>query len=118
MKDYKEGFTLIEVLIAMVILGVGFSILIQGFMEVNDGLETNKNYTYVSSWAESKLKEIALGIDLNNHGTFQSQSLNYRWSTEEKIITQKLKKLILRVQWQEDDKSKSYSLSRYILEED
>ncbi|OCL25997.1 hypothetical protein U472_08190 [Orenia metallireducens] len=114
----EDGFTLLEVIIAMAILGIGFAILTQGFTEVNDGIEGNSNYNYISIWAESKISELTTKIELNNHGVFFYQNNEYKWWTVEKHLDKDLKELILYIGWQEDGIEKNYSIKRILIVED
>lgn len=111
----EEGFTLLEVLIAMVIMGISFSILVHGFIQVNAGIESNQNYTYVSSWAVAKINELASGIELNNHGQFKYQEEIYDWSVEEYYLDDNIKKMVLKIEWEENTRMKHYSLTRLVI---
>lgn len=115
MINKEEGFTLIEVIIAMVIMGIGFSIFIQGFMEINNGLENKLNYTYLSNWATIKLDELESQIELNGHGSFKYREQLYKWHIEEAYINPKLKKLKIVISWKASNRRKKYSLSRVVI---
>ncbi len=109
------GFSLIEVLVALVILGVGVTILVAGFVQINDNYENINIKTYISNWSESKLNEIISGIDYNYHGNFEYRERRYRWWVEEDYLDNDLLKLILKVEWEEGNKIRQYSIYRYVI---
>jgi len=113
-----RGFTLIEVLIAMVILGISLSIFVHGFMGVNDGIERRRDYTYIASWSESKLNEIVSGSELATHGDFLYKDNLCSWSLEENYIDQGVRDLKLIVRWSGGQGEYSYSISRVTLNDD
>ncbi|PRX30487.1 prepilin-type N-terminal cleavage/methylation domain-containing protein [Orenia metallireducens] len=113
-----RGFTLIEVLIAMLILGISLSILVQGFMGVNDGIERRRDYTYMASWSESKLNEIVSGVELATHGDFLYKGNLCSWSLEEDYIDEGVRGLKLIVRWLGSKGEYSYSVSRITLNDD
>jgi len=75
----KSGFTLLEVLIAMTILGISISILVAGFSEVSDSLVKGQDYTYLSTFATTKLTEVATGMELSYSGYLDYQEMTYQW---------------------------------------
>ncbi len=114
----EEGFTLLEVLIALVILGIGFAILTQGYITINDGMDRNQNYSFISSWAGSKLNEITAGIELNTHGSFTYRDIVYNWWTEENYLDEGLKEIRLIVEEYGRGDRGRYSLTRLIIRSD
>ncbi|MBM7623785.1 prepilin-type N-terminal cleavage/methylation domain-containing protein [Sporohalobacter salinus] len=76
---FEKGFTLLEVLIAMTILGISISILVSGFSEVSDSIIKGQEYTYLSTFANSKLREVAIGLELSYSGYVDYQGQSYRW---------------------------------------
>ncbi|OCL27227.1 hypothetical protein U472_07085 [Orenia metallireducens] len=114
----NRGFTLIEVLIAMVILGISLSILIHGFMSINDGIERRRDYTYIASWADGKFDEIVSGIELATHGDFLYKGNLCYWKLEEDYIDEGIRGLKLIIRWKGSKGEYSYSVSRVTLNDD
>lgn len=95
----EAGFTLLEVLIAVTIVGISISILVSGFTEVNDTLLKGQEYTYMASFAETKLKAVINGIELSYSGYFDYQGRTYQWYIEtEYLDTKNLERLKLTIQ--------------------
>ncbi len=118
MNKQEEAFTLIEVIIAMVIMGIGFSIFVQGFIEVNDGLDNKLDYNYVSNWAQAKLNELEAGAELASHGSFKYRTKIYNWDTVISYINPQLKQVELVISWDGKNARKKYSLSRVLIKKD
>jgi prepilin-type N-terminal cleavage/methylation domain-containing protein len=121
MKGQEAGFTLLEVVIAVVIMGLAFGVLMRGFLGANQLLGSNESHTYVSNWAESKLAEITTGLTYVPQGEISHSNKDYDWSIEERqldleAINGGLKKVIIQVEWKEGGRKKSYSLSRLIYD--
>ena len=81
-----RGFTLLEIVVAMAILGIGLVILIELF---GGGLRlgrTSQEYTKAAGYARIKLEEISLAATLAEgvqEGEFDN---DFRWQTEVKKV--------------------------------
>ena len=117
MNNNQKGFTLIEDLIALLILGIGASVLISGFVAVAEGNQKVNNKLFVSYWAESKLNEIIAEIDYNYHGTFQYENKVYQWWVKEQYLDDNMMQLVLKVEWQGKSRTKKYSISRNVIKD-
>ncbi len=82
----NQGFTLLEVLVAMAILGIGLIVIIELF---SGGLRlgrTSEEYTRAVGYARMKLEEISLAKTLEEgieEGEFDRE---YRWQVEVKKV--------------------------------
>jgi len=82
----KSGFTLIEVVVAMAILGISLILVIELF---SGGLRlgrASEEYTQASHYAQMKLEEIAMTRQMeegSEEGEFDS---TYRWQVETKKV--------------------------------
>ena len=82
----NQGFTLLEVLVAMAILGIGLIVIIELF---SGGLRlgrTSEEYTRAVGYARMKLEEISLAKSLEEgieEGEFDRE---YRWQVEVKKV--------------------------------
>jgi len=82
----NQGFTLLEVLVAMAILGIGLVVIIELF---SGGLRlgrTSEEYTKAVGYARMKLEEISLAKSLEEgieEGEFDRE---YRWQVEVKKV--------------------------------
>jgi len=85
-RGEKQGFTLLEVLVAMAILGIGLVVIIELF---SGGLRlgrTSEEYTKAVGYARMKLEEISLAKSLKEgveEGEFDRE---YRWQVEVKKV--------------------------------
>jgi len=85
-RGENQGFTLLEVLVAMAILGIGLVVIIELF---SGGLRlgrTSEEYTKAVGYARMKLEEISLAKSLEEgieEGEFDRE---YRWQVEVKKV--------------------------------
>jgi len=86
LRGEQQGFTLLEVVVAMAILGIGLVIIIELF---SGGLRlgrTSEEYTKAVGYARMKLEEISLTKSLEEgiqEGEFDPE---YRWQLEVKKV--------------------------------
>lgn len=85
-RGENQGFTLLEVLVAMAILGIGLVVIIELF---SGGLRlgrTSEEYTKAVGYARMKLEEISMAKSLEEgieEGEFDRE---YRWQVEVKKV--------------------------------
>lgn len=82
----QKGFTLLEVVVAMAILGVGLTVIIELF---SGGLRlgrTSEEYTKAVGYARMKMEEISLTDKLEEGVQEGEFDRNYRWRAEFKRV--------------------------------
>jgi len=77
----QTGFTLLEVLVATVILATGVAIVSQGISRAIWGLALSRQYTVASFLAQQKLAELEAGVISANEtqGDFGEVHPGYSW---------------------------------------
>ncbi len=112
-KWNKEGFTLIEVIVAMAILGISLVMVMQLFSMGLKSAKASCDYTIAVVHAKDKLEELSQTL-VNDSGEFED---GFQWETtvedykelEENIY--KLKKIIVKITWpQTSEKPKSLDM--------
>lgn len=81
-----QGFTLIEVVVALTVLGVGLIVIIELF---SGGLRLGRmaeEYTQAVSYARVKLEDIALGRQMKEGAEEGEFDKNFRWQMEVKKV--------------------------------
>ncbi len=85
----KDAITLIEVMIAVIILTVGIVGIIQAFMKSLDALQVSRDYLVEAPLAQSKMADMRLEEIGNNglsqtstNGEFQSPYEHFNWQLE------------------------------------
>ena len=84
MKGYATGFTLIEVVVAMAILGVGLTVIIELFSGSLRLVRTSGEYTKAVNYARVKMEEITVKptmVEGSEHGDFDG---TYHWQVDVK----------------------------------
>ena len=86
MKAYTTGFTLIEVVVAMAILGVGLTVIIELFSGGLRLARTSEEYTKAVNYARMKMEEMAIKPTIeegSEEGEFDDK---FRWQVETKRL--------------------------------
>jgi len=99
----REGFTLIEVIVAMAILGISLVMVMQLFSMGLKSAKASCDYTIAIVHAKDKMEELSQTL-VNESGEFED---GFKWETmvedykelEEKVYN--LKKLIVKITWPE-----------------
>ena len=117
----RAGFTLAEVLVAMVVLSSGLLIISQGFLTGGTASVRAQQLTIASNLADAKMAEIEAGIvpfTAGANGTFELEGEpDYSWTlTPESTATTGLTKLTLTVKWKERNEDCTFDLVRLITE--
>ena len=85
-KTFEKGFTLIEVLVAVAILGVGLTIIIELF---SGGLRlgrASEEYTKAVNYARMKMEEIAVKPTISEGSEEGEFDNTFRWQVEVKKV--------------------------------
>jgi general secretion pathway protein I len=96
-----EGFTLIEVIVAMTILGISLVLVMQLFAAGLRSAKASCDYTIAIVHAKDKMEELSQTL-ASDSGTFGD---GFKWETEIQDYKQidesdyKLKKLIVKILW-------------------
>ena len=96
-----EGFTLIEVIVAMAILGISLVLIMQLFSAGLKSAKASCDYTIAIVHAKDKMEELSQTL-ANDSGTFED---GFKWETEMQDYKQigesdyKLNKLIVKILW-------------------
>lgn len=114
------GFTLIEVLVALVVVTAGLTIIAQGFLTGGRASVASQNETVAAMLAESKMAEVEAGIvstQSSASGTFEPERPDFSWSLEpETTTTTGLAKITLTVTWKERSEERTFALVRLMKE--
>lgn len=85
----KKGFTLVELMVSVVILGFGLSIVIQSYLSALAGLDTSRNMVESMFFAQKKIEEVTADAYKNNGSLPESDSGSvklgqklFNWKTE------------------------------------
>ncbi|NWF51612.1 MAG: type II secretion system protein [Nitrospirae bacterium] len=114
----KGGFTLLEILVALSILGIAITVLLQLFSANLRSLSASEEYVFAVSKAEARMREILDDKDLSEKTWSEITDDGYRIDVS---ITEGLKdrtdnlqvrvfEVILTVSWAKNTKNKSMTL--------
>jgi prepilin-type N-terminal cleavage/methylation domain-containing protein len=112
------GFTLLEILVTLAILGIAITVILQLFSANLRALSVSKDYASAAIRAEAKMRDILEEADLNEKSWSEVTDEGYRFDA---TITETLKErtenlqvrlleIALTVQWAEGLKTKFLTL--------
>jgi general secretion pathway protein I len=115
----QQGFTILEVLIAMAILAIAGTAVVRAAGEHMTAIDTLKQVTFTSWVAENRLVEIQLETKWppsnNKKGKMEMAGTEWFWQQKvEKVDDKNMRKVTVMVMASEDDKEPVYQLSTYI----
>ncbi len=114
----REGFTLLEVLLALAILGIAITIILQLFSADLRALSVSEDYVSAVTKAEAKMRDILDNDNLSEKSWSETTDEGYRFDTS---ITEVLKdrtenlnvrllEVDLTIYWTKGTKNKSLTL--------
>lgn len=116
----EGGFTLIEVLVALVVVTAGLTVIAQGFLTGGRASVASQHRSIAAMLAESKMAEIEAGIISNTtsaSGTFEPERPDFTWNLElESTTITGLTQITLTVLWKERGEETSFALTRLMKE--
>lgn len=118
MKIYKKGFTLIEVIVALSILGIAITVVLQLFSANLRALSQSEDYVLALIAADMKMREITQSDDLEEKVWSETSQQGYRFDIS---ITETLKErtetlqsqlfdIQLTISWRSGTKEKTYTI--------
>ena len=122
MKGARRGFTLVEVLVALVIMGAALAMLSQGFAAGGLASYGAQNQTLAAIEAASKIAELEAGLlplDIGQSGTLEAQpdgSWTWEIATEPLTAPAGLYHVTVTIRWVESGGERAYSLVRLMRE--
>lgn len=93
-----KGFTLLEVVAALALLGVGLSILYAGYIQAAQIEARAAEAGTALTLARSKLAQVEAGEERDVQGTFP-HTAGYRWSLTREAEENGLTRLTVEVSW-------------------
>ncbi len=120
-RNPEAGFTLLEVLVAVTILGIGLAALMEGFAAGVLLLQNTRNSSIAIILAEGKLAEVENGLETADAGDFRNageEYSRYRWRVaREPGEAEGVQKVTVTVSWDSPRGVKSYVLSSALFGE-
>lgn len=121
-----KGFTLVEVMISVAILGIGLSVVANSYLVCLRGINSSQNNIQAQLLAKAKLEELeALSITGNGLTSFSEQKVikssgrDYHYSlslieiTSPEYLAEHFLQACLSYSWQEQNALKNASFSTY-----
>ncbi len=114
------GFTLMEVMVATVILSLGTVLIYSSFFTSLDSFNRYTNYLSVISWmdehlwhAQDELTKLGAQAQLQSAGDFQNAGKDFKWGLNYSLIDDGLYRIDLDLYWQQGQRKAGLSRSAY-----
>jgi general secretion pathway protein I len=115
----KDGFTLLEVLVAFVLLATTITVILQLFSSNLKALSTSEDYATAVVRAESKMREILDNDELSENTWSETSPEGYRYDiivapayeTRTKDLPLKILEIGVTMYWKTGGKEKSLTLN-------
>lgn len=114
----RGGFTLIEVLVAMVVAVAAFSILAQGFTTGGRAATASQWGTKAVLLAQRVMTDLEAGVlapDQATSGGFPDDA-DYTYTTSSAADEPGLRLITVTIKWKEQEQDRSYVLTRLLRE--
>ena len=115
----RRGFTLVEVLAAMVLMGIVLPVAMRGVSLAVAAAGHARHLSEASSLAETKLNEL-LVVDApsaaGTSGDFAPDHPEYQWKCDSQQRDYNMTEFVLTVSWQEQGQPRTFALSTMIYE--
>jgi general secretion pathway protein I len=117
-KHAEKGFTLIEVLVAVALLGIAVTVVIQLFSANLRAIASSEDYIYASAKAEAKMREILDNDELSETSFSEITDDGYRMDVSIAEVLQdrtenlqvRLLEVVLAVYWTSGTRERSMTL--------
>ena len=114
----RRGFTLVEVLVAMVVAVAAFSILAQGFTTGGQASSAARSASVAAVLAQRILTDLESGVlapDQSASGAFEDEPA-FAWNTTSAADEPGLRRLTVTVTWTERNQERAFVLTRLLRE--
>ena len=116
-RKKEKGFTLIEVVAALVITGIVVTMVAQGFTNGTRAMSVSRDRTRAALIARNVMTDVETGLLSHDRGTARGPSDKEGYEVEVDSETTEHDRLYLvtvTVWWKEGERERSLSLARYL----
>lgn len=110
----ESAFTLIEILIAITIVGISFVVIIDGYISLSSLIQQMKEYQLISTFANNKLNQVIQKIEPGSAGVDQLGNLKLNWKSLNEEIGDGLSQVMIIVEWTGQKGRKEFKLTTLI----
>ena len=110
-----KGFSLIEILVAVTIVGISFAIIVEGYVGMSRLVQQMKEYQLASSFAREKITQIVQKIDPTTAGSVTlTGGFKVTWNAVIADMSDGVRRLTVYVDWDSQKGDKQYELATLI----
>lgn len=116
MRRSRSGFTMVEMVVSVVLLGVGISACVACIRTATQASARAEEYTAVELMAREKLSELELSAPAEgeDRGDFGPEREGYSWETETRSAGSGLREVRLAVVWGSPESPRRLEFTTYV----
>lgn len=114
MKEHcrnESGFTLLEILVAVVICGIALTVMIEGYLAMSGLIQQMKEYQLVSTFAREKMNHLIHKTDPATGGQETVKTIPVEWHIDEADMGDGVRRVTISVDWQGYKGDRQFELS-------
>ncbi len=114
MREYAKkdtGFTLIEILVAVTIVGIAFAIIAHGYISLTGLVRQIREYQVVDSFANNKLNQVVRKIDPGVIGYHDLGLMEVDWQVIDLDMGDGVRRVTITVEWSGRRGPRTYQLT-------
>lgn len=107
----ESGFTLIEILVAVVICGIAFTVIVEGYLAMSGLIQQMKEYQLVSSFAREKMNQLIHKTDQTTGGQDTLKTIPIEWHIDEANMGDGIRRVTIYVDWKGRKGERQFNLT-------
>lgn len=114
-KKQKDGFILLEILVALVVLAVGILFLIQALSKITNSNKRIRDNQFALMQIDNIFNRLYSGEELSGDEFLQFDGKKFFYKLYTSVLSEKLQKITIEINWKDRASSQSAEASHVII---